>query len=410
MGIVSRIQRFITRSTGDSGSSFSDISTGAPGFSFAEGVTSRRALKYTALYAGIRLRAENIGSLPKTVQRSVDGIREDAAEHEVFRVLHRPNGYTNGFNFWFMMNVWLDGWGNAYAVIERDGAGRVVALHQVHPSDVTVKMYKGEKWYKVQVSDMDFSWLNGVYRDYQMLHFMLVTYDGITGVNPIIENARAIGKGIAQQKFGLEYFDKGGNIKAVLETDKSLSDREFEEFRKHYNKQAQNFDTPILEYGIKYKSISVNPVAAQLIQSDTFSIQDISRILNIPPHMLGDLSHATFSNIEHQTIQFVQYSLRPTCKRIEVELEDKLFLDSERGRYHVKFVLDGLLRGDTAARVAYYHNAILDGWMSPNEAREMENMRAHEGLDYYNRPLNSERINEDGSVSGGDNSQEANKE
>ena len=94
-------------------------------------------------------------------------------------------------------------------------------------------------------------------------------------------------------------------------------------------------------------------------------------------------------------MQFVQYSLRPTVKRLEDELESKMFLGREKGQYSVKFNLDGLMRGDTAARSAYYHNAILDGYMTPNEVRELEGLTHAQGLDYFNRPLNSEKMGED---------------
>ena len=112
--------------------------------------------------------------------------------------------------------------------------------------------------------------------------------------------------------------------------------------------------------------------------------------------MIGDLSHATFSNIEHQTIQFVQYTLRPIVKRFEMEMEAKLF--AEPGAHDVKFVLDGLLRGDTAARSAYYHNAILDGYMSRNEVRALEGLQHREGLDDMLFPLNSGVVGEGGGI------------
>jgi HK97 family phage portal protein len=133
----------------------------------------------------------------------------------------------------------------------------------------------------------------------------------------------------------------------------------------------------------------VDPVAAQLIQSETLSIQDIARILNLPPHLLGELSHATYSNIEEQNIQFVQLSLRPTVKRLEDELESKLFLGDDADRYSVKFNLDGLLRGNTKDRAQFYHNAILDGYMSRNEVRELEGFTHKDGLDEFLYPLNS---------------------
>ena len=101
--------------------------------------------------------------------------------------------------------------------------------------------------------------------------------------------------------------------------------------------------------------------------------------------MLAELSHATFSNIEHQDIQFVKYALRPLCKRLESEIERKLL---GSGEVHADFNLQGLLRGDTASRSAYYHNAILDGYLSRNEVRELEGYPRVDGLDDYLYPTN----------------------
>ena len=357
---------------------------------FGVAVTNQAALKVTALYAGIRIRSENIASFPKYVKRRSDEGLVDASEHPAYKVINvSPNSYTNKFDFWNCINTWLDGWGNAYAIIERDGLGNPVALHQVHPSCVDITLVNGKKWYRVSMRDPRLSYLNGTYPDYKMLHFMLVTLDGIKGVNPVIYNALALGKSLATEKFASEFYEKGGNIKAVLETEGHMDDDTYMAFMRHFRDSARNFDTPLLEYGIKYKQLSVNPVAAALIQSETLSIQDVCRIINIPPHMVAELSHATFSNIEHQTIQFVQYSLRPTVKRLEDELERKLFFEDEQDVYSVKFGLDGLLRGDTQARSSYYHNAILDGYMSRNEVRELEGLQRKEGLDDMLYPLNT---------------------
>jgi HK97 family phage portal protein len=258
-------------------------------------------------------------------------------------------------------------------------------------------MSDGRKWYKVTISDPDFKFLEGTYSDEDMLHFMEMSLDGIVGVNTVIYNAMALGKSLAQEKFAGEFYRKGGNIKAVLETEGNLGDEAYSKFLQHFQ-AASNFETPLLEYGIKYKQLSVNPVAAQLVQSETMSIQDIARILNVPPHMIAELSHATFSNIEHQTIQFVQYSLRPVVRKIEVELESKLLFDSERDMVSIKFSLDGLLRGDTAARSAFYHNAILDGYMTRNEVRSLEGLEHAPGLDDFLVPLNVASIDEEGNI------------
>lgn len=365
---------------------------------FGVTVTNDSALKLSAFFAGIRLIAENIASLPKSV-KTIDsyGSATSDRQHAANKVLHHPNDYTNAMTFWMTIVSWLKGWGNAYAIIKRDYKGQPVALHQVHPSDVQVAISNGRKWYKVTIADPNFKFLEGTYSDENMLHFMEMSLNGIVGVNTVIYNAMALGKSLAQEKFAGEFYKKGGNIKAVLETDGNLGDDAYNKFVAHFA-AASNFETPLLEYGIKYKQLSVNPVAAQLVQSETMSIQDIARMLNVPPHMIAELSHATFSNIEHQTIQFVQYSLRPVVRKIEIELENKLLFDSEREAVSIKFSLDGLLRGDTAARSAYYHNAILDGYMTRNEVRSLEGLEHAAGLDDFLVPLNVASIDEDGNI------------
>ncbi len=367
-----------------------------PDIDYGVQVNNQSAMNLTAFFDGIRIISENIASLPKEVFRTdpAKGPVEDH-EHAAFAAINvRPNAYTNVFDFWSCIVTWLIGWGNAYAIIRRDKDG--IHLHQVHPLCMNIRLVDGRKWYRVTFADPDLNYLNDVYSDDDILHFMLVTTDGIKGQNPVFQNAIALGKALATEKFGSEFYAKGGNIRAVMETDGHLGDDDYENFMKHFGEVSKNFDTPLLEYGIKYKQLSVNPVAAQLIQSETLSIQDVARILNLPPHMIGELSHATYSNIEHQTIQFVKYTLRPLVKRLEVELEAKLFFSREVGIYNVKFLLDGLLRGDTAARSAYYHNAILDGYMTPNQVRILEGMSRAEGLDYYLRPLNSEVVGKEG--------------
>ena len=364
--------------------------------SFGVSVNNGNALNITALYAGIRIISENIAAFPKNVKRETSEGWVNDKNHPAFALIdHRPNPYTNKFDFWNCIVTWLVGWGNAYAIIKWGPGGVPKALYQVHPACVRVKLIDGKKWYQVQITTTGLTWLNGLYSDDDMLHFMLLTLDGIKGENPIVRNAMALSKNLAQEKFASEFYEKGGQVKGVMETDSHLGDEEYMTFMQHFGDVGHNFETPLLEYGIKYKQLSIDPVAAQLIQSETFSVQDVARILNLPPHLLAELSHATYSNIEEQNTQFVQLSLRPTVKRLEVELESKLFLGPEMGEYSVKFNLDGLMRGNTDARTKYYHGAILDGYMTPNEARTLEGLERKEGLDYFLRPLNSEKVGED---------------
>lgn len=384
------ISSFLGRKRGVTIAPYLSASPGMPPLDYGEHITSDSAMKITAFYAGIRLISENIASLPKAIRYMTDKGPANMPSHSAYRVLNiRPNQYTNPFDFWSCVVTWLEGWGNAYARIDFNPDGSPAEIHQIHPSCVEVKLFGGKKWYNVSGCGPDKDFLNGTYPDSRMLHFMLLTLDGLVGVNPVIYNAMALGKSVATERFASDFYRKGGNIKAVLETEGDLGKEAYERFMERFQKSATNHSVPLLEYGIKYRQLSVNPVAAQLIQSQTMSIQDIARILGLPPHMIAELSHATFSNIEHQTIQFEQYTLRPIAKRIEVECEGKLFFESEQGKYDVKFILDGLLRGDTAARSNFYHNAILDGYMSRNEVRELEGLEHREGLDDMLYPLNT---------------------
>lgn len=358
-----------------------------------------QAMKFTAVFAAMRLRAECIASLPKTLTKRIDTGKVEALEHSIYKLIkYRPNGYQNIFTFWEYTNACLDGWGNAYVLIKRNNSANPVELLPIHPSYVHVTLSKGKKWYRVSGS----KWYDGVYSDDDMLHFFSLSVDGIKGVNPILYNSAAIKSGISATAFGNDFFEKGGNIKAVLENDGKMSLPDFKLFQEKFNGNA-NHETALLDGGWKYKPVGIAPEAAQMLQTRTFALQDIARIFNVPPHLLAELSRATFSNIEHQDIQFIKYSIRATLKRYEVELENKLLFDKELGKYEFKFNIDGFLRGDMKTRSAFYHNAVLDGWLNRNEVREMENRNAVDGLDEYLYPSNQ-------NIAGKEDNEETEKE
>lgn len=361
-------------------------------------VDQQSALRFTAVFAAVKILSENIASLPKLVTRVTEAGDEPAPDHAAARLLAKPNDYTDPFSFWFALLATTLTRGNGLARIEFDQSGKPKALHLLDPSCTRIVVDRGHKAYVYNDPDPDWKWLNGTWLDSEVLHFMFFTLDGVTGVDPITYNAASIGRGIATGKFSADFYRKGGQIKGTLETDQSLTDEAFVRFKKHYKQSAQNFETPILEYGMKYKAIGISPIAAQLIQTETLSIQDIARMYSVPPHLLAELSHATFSNIEQQNIFFGEYSLRPLCKRIEVQLEDKLVAERDRGLYNIKFDLRGMMRGDASARASYYASGISNGWMTPNEARAHEGMRKLPGLDNARVPLNYATVSDDGKI------------
>jgi HK97 family phage portal protein len=99
--------------------------------------------------------------------------------------------------------------------------------------------------------------------------------------------------------------------------------------------------------------------------------------------MIGDLEKSTFSNIEHQSIDFVKFSLSPWLKRIEQAISLQLFSPGERKRYFAEFKPEGMLKGDVKSRYEAYEVAIRSGWMSINEVRGLENLNPVDGGDEH---------------------------
>ena len=137
---------------------------------------------------------------------------------------------------------------------------------------------------------------------------------------------------------------------------------------------------------MKYTPISIAPNEAQFLETRKFQINEIARIFRVPPHMGGDLEKSSFSNIEQQSLEYVQYTLAPWIARFEQSMVRALLSVSEKKDFFIKFNVDGLLRGDYQSRMSGYATARQNGWMSANDIRELENLDripAEQGGDLY---------------------------
>ena len=216
--------------------------------------------------------------------------------------------------------------------------------------------------------------------------------DGITGLSPIDLARESVGLGLAAQEYGARFFQNDakpgggwvefpGNFK-----DKATRDT----FRESFQEAQTGLNRgkiAVLEFGMKFHEVGLTNVESQFLEARQFQIGDIARIFRVPPHLIGDLSKATFSNIEQQSLDFVIHTMTPWAERWEASIESTLLLDSEQD-IEVEFDFTGLLRGDQAARSLFYHNGIMDGWMTRNEARASEGREPIDGLDEPMRPLN----------------------
>ena len=348
-------------------------------------VTQKSSMKFTGVLSAVSLRSELLASFPKMIYERTDYGRKELLSDPLYKILaYQPNPFMNAFTFWELVNTHLDLWGNAFVFISRYG-GTPSALTPVNPEKVTIKTDNGKLIYHVQGTNDKV--LDGDHQPSKFLHFKDISFDGIIGQSRISLAKEAIALGMSQEDFGKEFYDKGGHSKGIIQVDSIMGEESREALIKSWNNNA-NFGTALLEGGAKYNAISIPMGDAQFIASRAFQLQDVARVFRVPPHLLADLSRATFSNIEHSDIQFVKYGLRPMVKRYEHELELKL-LGDDLGMKSIRFNLDGILRGDTSTRAQYYQTMKQNKIMTTNEIRGLENMNPIEGGDVLENPATS---------------------
>lgn len=356
-------------------------------------VTTDRALQITAVFAAVRILAESLASLPLIMYRRLDdGGKEREMDHPLYEVLHnQANPLMSSFQFRETMMGHVCLWGNAYAEIESDGAGRIRALYPLRPDRVDARVVDGKLWYRVELPGR-FEGEQIVLPQEKIFHVRGLGSDGITGYSPIRMARNALGLAAATEEFGSQFFGNGAKPGGVLEHPGLLGDDAYRRLRTSWEEMHQGLDNAhriaILEEGMKYSQIGIPPEDAQFLETRKFQVTEIARIFRIPPHMLADLDRATFGNIEQQSLEFVIYTLRPWLVRWEQEIYRSLLTESERKTFFAEFLVDGLLRGDTQSRYDAYAKGKQNGWLSTNDIRRMENLNPVEGGDVYWVPLN----------------------
>jgi len=347
-------------------------------------VTERTAMQMTAVYACVRILAESIAGLPLHVYRYKGQGKEKAIDHPLYTLLHdEPNPEMTSFVFRETLMCHLLLWGNAYAQVIRNGKGEVTALYPLLPSRMTVdRDERGQLFYRYQRGSDEKS-ASGkkaktetvILLPSDVLHIPGLGFDGLVGYSPIAMSKNAIGLAIAAEEYGSKFFANGAAPAGVLETPTLIKDisKLRDSWNEAYGGSGNAGKVAILEQGVTFKPISMSPQDSQLLETRKYQLDEIARIFRIPPHMIGDLDKATFSNIENQSLDFVKYTLDPWVSRWEQSLSRALLLPTEKGKMFIRFNVDGLLRGDYKSRMEGYAIGRQNGWMSANDIRELEN-------------------------------------
>lgn len=352
-------------------------------------VTPDTAMRVTTVYACVRLISETIGTLPLHLYRRDGRKKEIATDHPLYELLHdAPNPLMTSVQMREQMQAALLLEGNAYARIIRDNLGEVKEILPIHPSRVQVRPSRSGRNLVYIIDGGKERYLSG-----DIWHITGFSLDGLMGVSPISYHREAVGVAMAAERHAAAVLGNNARPSGILSHPGELDDEAIKKLRESWQ-AAHGGDNvggvAVLEEGMEFKPLTMSMQDLQYIETRKFSRAEITALFRVPLHMVNDLERATFSNIEHQGLEFKSYTVLPWAVRWEASIRRDLLLPGERKRYFARYNLEGLHRGDMKTRFDVYTKAIQWGIYSPNEARELEERDPREGGDVYLSPLNME--------------------
>jgi len=359
-------------------------------------VTKDNAMTIAGVYSAVKVITDAFSTLPMHIMVDNGTTKTKARQHPVYNLLgSEPNSLMTVSTFWQIIMPEILLWGNSFSIIEfARGSFRPISILPVHPSKVEVEVINGVLWYTFklenQVIKLDQS---------NVLHFRGLG-DNVMGKSVIDYAKDNLGLGKASEDFGSRFFKNGASTSGVLNHPDKLSDKAFDNLRTSFNDNyggIGNANKPIiLEEGMKWQTVSIPPDSAQFLETRRFQIEDIARWFNIPPDKIGDLTHATFSNLEQQNQNFITNTLMPYVINVESECTRKLLRETEKSTTYFKMNLNGLLRGDIKTRTESYRTLFNIGAITVNEIRGLEEMNPATGGDARYVPMNLGKVDEDG--------------
>lgn len=365
-------------------------------------VTEGRAIGISAYYRALTLMAGTNAALPLKVYRR--GTRERVLQRTV---LDSPNPAQTPFEFWQVMYANALSWGTGYAQKRRNGAGIVNQVWPIHPAAVRPELIDptpdnpAGKLFHVTTK----KGVTKTFTPWEIFEAPYLSLHGGCGLAPLRYARDVLGIAIAADTSASTFYANGSQLSGILQTKEPLDTEAAgalkDRWRQLYSGAERAGEIAVLDNGADFKPIAIPPDDAQLLETRRFSVEEIGRLFGIPPHMLGATEKQTSwgTGVEQQTIGFVQFTLIPWLKLFEQRITRELLPGGwDSGIWFAEYSLDGLLRGDSASRAAFYHAGITDGWMNRNEARAYETLEPIEGLDEYLVPSNLTLVSVNGEL------------
>lgn len=354
-------------------------------------VNETNALGMSGVWRAVTLMAGVAASLPFHAYRKGANGERILATGQAAAIMDQPHPDMTPFEFWETVHAHRLLWGNAYLRILRNRLGQVAELWPIHPSRVQVGRTSdtGRKIYAIDGGKEE-------HDDTTVLHLPAFGYDGICGVSPIRAARQSIGLGLAAEEYGAKLFGSGSLATGILQTEQRLSPDQADALQRRWKQRQSGLssahETVVLDSGAKFHQLTIPPEDAQFIESRRFQITEMCRWFGIPPFLMFETEKSTSwgTGLEQQALGWVMYDLR----RFLVGSEQRMTKLLRPQAVYAHYTVEGLLRGDSAARSAFYRSMWDIGAFSTNEIRELEEKPPVEGGDVHYRPLNMGALGE----------------
>lgn len=362
-------------------------------------IDTETALGISAFFAGVRIISECLAVPPLKLYERIDDDRKEVARSRgLYEVLHdRPNAWQTSYEFRVQMQAQVILRGNAYAEIKPGRRGAVDQLNPLHPGRMIVKKLSSGRlgyYYRDENNKERFYTQDDIFH----VRGLMLSPDSYTGISVITYARETLGLSYALEQYGARLFSNGAMHRGVLYHPGKLSEPAHKNLQESVDKQhsgAGAHGTLILEEGMKWEKTDMSADDAQFLLSKAHQVTEVCRWINMPPHLLRDLSKSSYSNHEQETQEFLDITMMPNFKNWEQSMNRDLVVSHN---HFAEFQLDSFVRANLQARYTAYGQAIKDGWMNRNEPRVKENMNPAKGLDRFLAPQNMAEVDKNGDM------------
>ena len=366
-------------------------------------VSDERSLQISTVFACVRLISTVTAGLPLDVfETTGDDRRKVGIDNPLARLLRfSPNQFMTAVEFREAMTMQLCFYGNAFALIDRNSVGDVISLTPLMSVNMDVRQENKRLVYRYR--------RDNEYADFkasEIFHLKGFGFNGLVGLSPIAFAAKTTGVAVAMEDQQRDFYANGAKSPQLLMTGegKVLNKEQRSQVEENFKEISGGPVKKrlwILEGGFTTQPIGVSPQDAETMAARKFQVSELARFFGVPPHLVGDVEKSTSwgTGIEQQNLGFLQYTLSPYLNRWEYAIERWLLKPGDVGRYHAEHNIDGLLRGDSAARASFMGTLADKGLRTINELRRLDNMPPLPGGDVATRQSQNVPITQLGQAS-----------